>query len=255
MQRRSFIATLGAGAIASLAGCQTAVGSVALPSVPDDALDSGGWEQLDQTKDETVIEETYGPVTVEAVASSVTYTDAALREQVRADTLSTVETDLALFSATRIDMAPSVDELGPVRSEVKKQIRTAAIEELRAQMDAAGITNVEETGTGTIEVASGTTAEMTELTGSYPVEDMKFPVSEDTAITIEGGELPVDAVLAVWSANGNYLVAGGAYPAENFTRETDTALTDAISVSVDIDLGLTPDAYREELLDLIAGVS
>lgn len=30
--------------------------------------------------------------------------------------------------------------------------------------------------------------------------------------------------------------------------------TEAIEVSVDIDLGLTPDAYREELQSLVAGV-
>ncbi len=255
MNRRSFIAALGAGAIGSLAGCQTAVGAVALPEVPSEKLTDGGWELREETTNETVFEEEYGFVSVEAVASSVTYADAALREQVRTDTLGTLDTDLSLFSATRVDMAPAVDELGPVRSEVKTRIRDNAVAELRRRMETAGITDIEQGDTGSLEVAGGATADLTELSGVYPVQDIEFPVREDTTITLAGTELAVDAVLAVWSADGNYLVAGGAYPAENFARVTETDLSDAISVTVDVDLGLQPDAYRDELLELVKNVA
>lgn len=255
MDRRSFIAALGAGALGSLAGCQTAVGAVALPNVPESLLDEGGWELRGETKNETVFEKEYSFLTVEAVASSVTYADAALREQVRTDTLDTLDTDLSLFSASRIDMAPSVDELGPVRSEVKTRIRDNAVAELRSQMEAAGITDVEQTATGSLDVAGGATADLTELSGVFPVQDIEFPVREDTTLTLEGTELAVDALLAVWAGDGNYLVAGGAYPAENFARVTEADLSDAISVTIDVDLGLTPDAYRDELLELVRNVA
>lgn len=254
MNRRTFVATLGAGTLTALAGCQTAVGSVAPPQVPQDALEDGGWELRNERTEETVFEETYGPVTVEAVATSRTYADAALREQVREDTLGTVDTDLALFSATRIDMAPAVDELGPVQGEVQSRIRESAVAQLRSRMESAGITGVEQTGTDTLSVAGGATADLTELAGVYTIEDIQFPVRDDTTIAMEGADLTVEARLAVWAADGNYLVAGGAYPAENFTRETESALSDAITVSIDVDLGLTPEAYREELLDLVTAV-
>lgn len=254
MQRRSFIATLGAGAIATLAGCQTAVGSVAPPSVPQSELEEGGWELREETTDETVFEEEYSLVTVEAVATSRTYADAALREQISEDTLGTLDTDLSLFSATRVDVAPSVDELGPVQSEVEGRIRENAVDQLRTRMEEAGVTDIEETGTDTLGVAEGTEADLVELAGHYPVTDIEFPVTEGTTITIEGTDLRVVALLAVWAADGSYLVAGGAYPGENFVRETDTALSDAISVTIDVDLGLSPDAYREELLGLVTGV-
>lgn len=254
MHRRSFIVALGVAALGSLAGCQTAVGSVALPNVPETTLEEGGWEQRSETKDETVFEEDYSVVTVEAVASSVTYADAALREQVRTDTLDTLDTDLALFSATRVDMVPSVDELGPVQTEVTNRIRDNAIGELRTRMETAGITDIEQTGSGSLDVASGKTADLTELSGVYPVQDIEFPVREDTTLTLEGTELAVDAVLAVWAGDGNYLVAGGAYPTENFSRVAETDLSDAISVTIDVDLGLTPEAYRDELLELVTNV-
>ena len=254
MQRRTFLATVGAGTLGALAGCQTAVGAVAPPSVPQENLDDGGWTLREETDDETVFEETYSVVTVEAVATSRTYADAVLREQVRTDTLGTVDTDLALFSATRVDIAPAVDELGPVQSEVAGEIRDHAVSQLRQQLDAAGIQGLEETGTDTLSVAGGHEADLVELQGTYPVSDITFPVQEGTTITIEGGALPIEAPLAVWAADGNYLIAGGAYPAGNFTRETESTLSDAISVSVDVDLGLTPDAYREELLGLVTAV-
>lgn len=255
MNRRTFVATLGAGTVTALAGCQTAVGSVAPPQVPQDALEAGGWELRNERIEETVFEEDYSVVTVEAVASGRTYADAALRDQVRADTLGTVDTDLALFSATRIDMAPAVDELGPVQSEVQSRIQDNALAQLRSRMESAGIADVEGTGSDTLEVAGGTTADLTELAGHYPIEDIQFPVREDTTIEIEGADLRVEALLAVWAADGNYLVAGGAYPAENFTRETESDLSDAINVSIDVDLGLTPEAYRGELLDLVTSVT
>jgi hypothetical protein len=254
MQRRTFLATVGAGTIGTLAGCQTAVGAVAPPSVPQDKLDDGGWTLREETNDETVFEQEYSVVTVEAVATSRTYADAALRDQVRTDTLGTVDTDLALFSATRVDIAPAVDELGPVQSEAKSRIREHATAQLRDQLEAAGIEDVEETGTDTLSVAGGHEADLVELQGNYPVSDISFPVQADTSITIEGGELPIAALLAVWAADGNYLIAGGAYPAANFTRNSQSQLSDAISVTIDVDLGLTPAAYREELLGLVTAV-
>jgi hypothetical protein len=254
MQRRSFIAALGAGALATTAGCQTAVGSVALPEVPTEKLQAGGWKKHSEVTDETVFEQDYDVLTVEAVASSVTYGDKALRTQVSEDTLGAVDTDLALFSATRMDMAPSVDELGPIQEQLTDRIQSAAVSQLVDRMAEAGVENVQQTDTGTIEVAGGATADLIELSGTYATPAMEFPVQADRTITIEGTELPIDALLAVWPADGNYLVAGGAYPAANVAQTTETALTDAISVTVDVDLGLRPDAYREELLELVGNV-
>lgn len=254
MERRRFLLAAGAGTIASLAGCQTAVGAVAPPQVPTERLEAGGWTKQSEVTDETVFEEAFGPVTVEAKASSVAYEDTELAARVREDTLGAIDATLALFTATRIDLAPSVDELGPVQGEVRSRIEETAKEQLRAELRSAGLEDVEQTETGSLEVAGGAEANRTEFTATYPVQDIEFPVRADQTLTIEGGGLAVDALLAVWAANGYYLVAGGAYPAENYARTETEALSDAISVSVEVDLGLTPEAYREELLGLVTGV-
>ena len=73
-------------------------------------------------------------------------------------------------------------------------------------------------------------------------------------ITIEGGEIPVAGHLAAWIADDSVLVTGGAYPAANFARQVTESPSAAIDLSVDIDLGLTPDAYRAELFDLMRRV-
>lgn len=254
MQRRSFLAAAGAGSFAALAGCQTAVGSVAPPRVPEDTLSAGGWTKTEETTDRTVFEEEMGPVTVEAVASSVDYEKTALAERVREDTLGAVEGTIAMFSATRIDLAPSVDELGPVAGEVETRIEANAREELRTTLEDAGLSPIERAGTGTLPLASGAEAALTEYTAVYRVEDMTFPLQGGESVTIEGTDLPIEALLAVWAAEGNYLVAGGAYPAANVVDTTETEISDAISVAIEIDLGLEPEAYRDELLELVTGV-
>lgn len=254
MDRRRFLLAAGASGLATLAGCQTAVGAVAPPQVPTEDLQSGGWTKQSEVTDEGVFEESFGPVTVEARASSVAYEDTELATTVREDTLGAVDATLALFTATRIDVVPSVDELGPVQGEVRSRIEASAREQLRGELEAAGLENVERSGTGTLEVAGGADANLTEYTATYPVGDIVFPVTADRSLTIEGGALSISALLAAWAADGHYLVSGGAFPAENFATSETAELSDAISVDVEVDLGLTPEAYREEVLDLITGV-
>ena len=255
MHRRDFLIAAGAGGLSTLAGCQTAVGAVAPPQVPQSKLSEAGYTKQDESLDEQVFEENLGPVSVEAVASSVTYEDTELARAVAEKTLGTVEATLSLFSATRIEIAPPVDELGPVRSEVRSQIEANARDELRATLEAQGLEGIERAGTGTLTVDSGAEASLTEFSATYPVEDISFPVQDGQSIAIDGGGLAVAAVLAVWASGGGYLVGGGAYPAENFATSETAALTDAISVTVDVDLGLTPDLYREELLGLVKAVT
>ena len=255
MDRREFLIAAGVGGLATTAGCQTAVGAVALPEVPQSALAEAGFTKQDETVDRQVFEKNFGPVTVEAVASSVTYEDTALAKEVSEKTLGTVEASLAMFSATRVEIAPDVADLGPVQSTVTSEIEANARGQLAATLEEYGLENVEQTNTGTIAVDSGAEASLTEFTATYPIEDITVPVYDGRSISLEGTDLEVAAVLAVWAADDGFLVSGGAYPAENFATTKSMDLSDAISISVDVDLGLTPDAYREELLGLVRSVA
>ncbi|MFB6268005.1 MAG: hypothetical protein ABEI31_10125 [Halodesulfurarchaeum sp.] len=254
MHRRDVLIAAGTGALASLSGCQTAVGAVALPDVPEAQLESGGWTQRAVTRGRTVFERNFGPVSVKAVASSVVYEDAALARTVKRRTLGKIEATLALFTATRIDMAPPIDELGPIQEEVESRIMDAAGQQLQTRLEEAGLEDVRKADTGTLTVDSGAEARLTTYRANYPVPDVTFPVTDGTAVTIPGTDLAIEAPLAVWASGGGYLVAGGAYPAEDYSKSVSRDLTSAISVSVDVDLGLSPESYRTELRDLMTAV-
>lgn len=238
MDRRTFIATTAGAGLASLAGCTTAAGSVAPPEVPESKLQAGGWVKRDEQQG-TIFERDYGPVTVTATSARATYEDAALRKSVSEQALGMVDGPLSTFFAARIDFSPDLDDLpmGAGREQLLDAVETQSKAEFEAQLESVGLENVREDGTGSLSVG-----------------DMQFPVTEEETITIESQTLTVAGLLAVWHHGDAVLVAGGAHPAENFANQTTHDLTDAISVTVDVDLGLTPEAYEEELLAIVKAV-
>lgn len=255
MQRRDVLTAAGTGALAALAGCTGALGSVAPPAVPADQLESGGWKQQSESE-ESVFEESYGPVTVEAKAHTLMYSDVDLRRDIKKKTLDRVDGRMAIFSATRIQFSPNLADLpGDIATDqIVGQTADAAREQFRAEMNDAGLENVEKGSTGTMEVDTGETADTTQYEATFPFSDVEFPVTDDRTVTIEGEPLTVEGELAVWSHGDSVLVAGGAFPAENVDKTVTDELSSAITVSVDIDLGLDPAAIREEMLSLISAV-
>lgn len=256
MQRRRFLAASGVAGLAGLAGCNaisgTALGSVAPPDVPQDLLEAGGWVlQEDQTR--TVFEEDYGPVTVVATAHSLTYEDEALAERVTEDTLGSVEGTLATFSATRVRFDPDLTQLPDSigRGQVVDQVEENSRDQFVARMRDAGLSNVQQTGTGDLQIDTGETARYTEYTAEYAVEDFSFALPDGETMTIDADAIAVAGDLAVWVHDDSVLVAGGAYPAENFATAVSRDLTDAITVDVSVDLGLEPAAYEQDVTDLI----
>jgi hypothetical protein len=254
MDRRRFLgATAAAAGATSLAGCSTAVGSVPRPNIPQSKLDEGGWKKVSD-EHRTVFERDFSGVTVTAKAHSVTYEDAALRKEIVEKTLDQVSGEFSLFSATRIDMAPGFDELPVAKDRILDQTEESARQQFEAQMENAGLSNVEQADTGTLTVDTGEDARLTTYEATFPVPTMTFPVTDDRTMEIEGDDLRVRGDLAVWQHGDFVLVAGGAHPGENFARDISKELSEAIEVSVSIDLGLTPDEYSQELRRLITAV-
>ena len=50
-------------------------------------------------------------------------------------------------------------------------------------------------------------------------------------------------------------VAGGAYPASNYEQTIQRTITEAIELTLEIDLGLSPSAYESELISLVQSVA
>lgn len=255
MDRRAFLATAGTGLAASLAGCSGAIGAVAAPVVPADELDSGGWKQRGETQ-RTVFEKSYGPMTLTAKAHSLTYGKAALRASVTEKTLGRVDGQMALFSATRIQFDPDLTSLpgGVATGEIVDRTEAAARSQFESRMREAGLADVAQVDTGQIGVETGETARTTAYEATYPFDGVSFPVTDDQTVAITGSGLSVAGELAVWRHADGVLVAGGAYPAQNFAKTVTEELSSAITVTVDVDLGLTPDAYETEVRSLIRAV-
>lgn len=252
MHRREYLGAAATAGLVGLAGCSQASGAVAPPEVPEDLLSAGNWEQVD-SRQETVFEQSYGPVTVTADANTLVFEDVGLRDELAEKTLDQVSGQFSLFSATHVELRPGIDELpaGVGRGQILDRTEENARRQFRREMEAAGLANVEQVETGTLTVDTGEDARLTSYAAEFPFQDVSFEVAAGETITIEGAPIRVAGDLAVWHHGGFVVIAGGAYPGENFTRNVTKELSSAITVDVSVDLGLTPDAYREEVRGLM----
>jgi hypothetical protein len=252
MDRRTFLGGASAVGLGALAGCMSAIGTVAPPETPDELLDEGGWEQADQSE-ETILDRSYGPVDVTAKSTTVTYTDTALSASLREKTLDRIDATLAIFAASHINFSPDLNNLPAAvgRKEVLNRTETQAKAQFEQQMRDQGLENVEQQGEAEFTTDSGKSPGVTQFTAEYPVGSIQYDTGEET-FTLDVGSLDVAGDLAVWNEGDYVVVAGGAYPNQNFAETTEKDLSEAITVTLDVDLGLTPDAYREEARELMA---
>lgn len=252
MNRRRFLGAAGVVGLGALAGCSSAVGSVAPPNVSEDQLSEGGWTKTDESE-QTVFEQSYGPVTVTAKSTTVAYEDEALAAAVREKTLGQIDGTLAIYSASHINFSPDLNTLpgGVGRSEVLSEVESAAESQFEQRMRDNGLENVTKTGETEFQTDSGASPGISTFRGEFPVGTMEYEASGET-FTIDAGSIEVAGDLAVWNEGDYMVVAGGAYPGENFTTTTEKELSEAISVTVDVDLGLTPSEYQSEVRGLMA---
>ena len=241
---------LGAGLLAGCSASQTRTdGEPTPPSVPGSLLGED-WERYDASAD-VVFERDALVTTVTATAHTAKYDNVGLRADLRRKTLGEFDRSVMQFFATRIVYSPSrAGDVAGVHERAEDEIETRFVETLREN----DLAEVRRAGTGTLRVDSGERAELFEYDAEYPVDRIRVPVTEEETLTLSAGSLDVAARLAVWERDGETLAAGGAYPARNFERTASDDLTDAIAVTVDVDLGLQPRRYRAELVELMKAV-
>lgn len=240
-------------ATVSLAGCTTAVASVPPPDVPVDRLEAGGWTEQDR-RQWTAFEESYADVTVEGKAHTIRYEDTALRRSIRRKTMDQIDAAVSVFAATRLEVSSDVESLPVAGTVIVDEVEAVARTSFEDRLRDAGLTAVEQTGTGDLSVATGETARHTIYNASLPGQTLRFPVSADETIEIGIDPVAIQGDLAVWRHDGSILVATAAYPAENASTAVHQTLTSAVSIDVTIDLGLTPEAYRTEGRELMSAV-
>lgn len=256
MHRRDYLSMATAAttvASVTLAGCTTAVASIPPPDVPAERLEAGGWTERDR-RQWTAFEETYTGVTVEGKAHTITYEDTALRRAIHLKTMGQIDTAVSVFAATRLDLSSGVESLPVAETVILEEVGAATRTSFEDRLRDAGLTAVERTGTGDLSVETGETDRLTNYRASLPRQTLRFPVAADETIEVEIDQVRIDGDLAVWRRDASILVATAAYPAENVVTAVDKALTSAVSVDVTIDLGLTPEAYRAEVRELMTAV-
>lgn len=236
-----------------------------LPTVPKEDLEANDWVKIDQTS-ETALNDSAGPINVEAVAATVQYENEGLTRDIK-DTEVNIEyrgqttterlgdylgsefdQSMGVFAATKIDVTPHIDELpgGIGRAEVMDPVLTQAQDEFEAQLQDAGLENVRQVETSDFEIDTGQTASFFEYRATFVFEQTEVTL-RGTTIEIPGGEIDVAGYLAVWHNGRNVLIAAGAHPNENYADTvTETVQGDELTLSFDLDL--SPSSLRDEVL-------
>jgi hypothetical protein len=188
------------------------------PSIP--SLDERGWERTDERR-EVRLE----LPTMRVLAHTLVYEDTALRVRVRETT--GVDHTWRFFFATRLAFDPPLPPLtgnASVYGTVRSEARQAFVEDLRAR----GVDRIERGRTDRPRTETGDRVSLTRYRGRYRLER-------------EGVDVPVAGVLGVWTHDGDFRLAGGWYP--------DQSLAVTLSGAPETD----PNAFRDELLDLVRG--
>ena len=255
MDRRRFLAAAGSLGIASLAGCSAVQGAPRPPVVPEGLLRDGGWELVDESRQQAFEQSVVG-VSFTATTTTRRYEDRRLAREVTEKTLGEVTGEMSTFFATAVTFDPDLTNLpgGVGRAQLLDRTEENARSQFESQMRSAGLTEVSQADTGDFDVATGESARSTVYEAAFPFDGFAFDVTDDASIAVEGGTIPVEGHLAVWYHDGAVLVSGGAFPAGSYADTTTKELSAAVSVTVDIDLGLTPERYREELFELMRRV-
>jgi hypothetical protein len=263
MDRRAFLAYAGtAGVAAGAAGCSTpdsgsdaGGGEYPYPSIPAEALE--GWALSDRRAEDE--RHRIAGAGLDRHTRTEVYEFARLSEQVAEKTLEQFEGDLGAFFAARTTFEGYASRLVDA-----DRVANEGVGEMAAEMEAMGIEDVERVEPSEPLPTAADEQAVREVVGTFPVEDVSFetelPGDTRQTFEIDGGEVPVRGVLAAWKdGRRTAYVAGGAYPDGEFVRESEVSVTgdgpgDGIDVTVDVDLNLEPEAYREEVVDLVERV-
>lgn len=254
--RRTYLGAAAGIGFTALSGCtSTATAMKRPPKVPKSKLNDGGWKLINESTEDPAYEQSIGPATLTATTMTRLYEDAALRAELREKTLGTASGQFATFFASRVTFDPNLADLPVGGGKILDAVESQARKTFESQLRNAGLEGIEQTDTGTFEIDSETEARLTGYGAAYPFEGLSVELTPEKTLNIAGGDVSVAGHLAVWKSDEAVLLAGGAYPAENFRREVSKSPSAAIDIDVTIDLGLTPEAYREELFGLMRGVA
>ncbi|MFC4356404.1 hypothetical protein ACFO0N_00405 [Halobium salinum] len=190
------------------------------PTVATDRLD--GWRLVERSED-TPFDVRF----LRVVSHTAVYEDAALRE-----TLSEragLDGQWRFFLTSRLRLLPSP----PGSAALSRLVAGRATDAFERRLQERGFERVARADARPFRRGDGTEARLTRFAARCPVA---------------GLDLDVEAWLAVWDgdADGEFLVAGGAYPRRVVSSES--------TVAAEVESQFDPGRFKRELFDLVRAV-
>lgn len=203
-----------------------------------------GWRRTADTT-EQVLDTGVSVVDVEGYSRTVIRENRALRDRSREGTLGRFDATVMQFFASRVALDPALDGLpfGVGLDELLDRLRGRAEETFVGRLRERGLTDPRVTDRATPGLKRGRT---TTYAAACEYGAVSVPVADGGELTIPAGSLPVRGLVSVRKGDDGLFVAGGACPGAHFAESFTRDLTGAISVTVDVDFGVTPDDHRRE---------
>ncbi len=224
------------------------------PTPSEEALD-GRWRKVEERRG-TTRKDLLGLARVTAFHHTDVYGNEALRGEVREKTLGRVDRELMVFFVNRTRVVPSFENLlGTVsRRQLTPAVRTLARNKLEDELRRRGIRDMRINGSHDVRGSTGRKVELQRLEASYELLDTTVEIDDGHTVEFRGGDVEVNGWLGAWIRQGEVYVVGGVYPADDLERSKHVKLTEAVDVSIDIDLDIWPRPYRHEIFDLASSV-
>ncbi|MFC7155467.1 hypothetical protein ACFQPA_08360 [Halomarina halobia] len=197
-----------------------------MPAVPEERLERGGWSLVEEST-ETLVR----LPAARALGYTRLYEDAALRARIRE--AAGIDRRWRFFFATRLTFAPPLPAgVGPalLLPTVTAEVRRTFADDLRER----GFRGVERGRTEQVRVRSGGRARLQSFRARLPLD-----------VDGRSAAVPVEGWIGVWAADGEFRVAGGAYP-------TDLP---ELGAALGVEAGPAASACRAELFELLRAVS
>lgn len=262
LSRRQILASLGVAGSTALAGCgsstDTEMGEPSDKDVPPPTVETGDqWRETTPDSQPVVLEKgTVAFVDYTAVGHIKQYENSQLRQRISEQTFGEIDRPFMVAFAGRIDLFPGAASLGTALKS--DEIRDALISNLKGSMAEFGVENIDDGGT--MERPKTDAETWHRVTGEFPiepvaVEGVDIPHSDKSALEFGGKNIDITGIVGRWKEDGSILAAGGVYPSQPYRETEEIEMSEAISLSVSIDLGLDPEQLERDLFRFIKSIS
>jgi hypothetical protein len=208
------------------------------PGLP--ALDERGWVRTDERVDVR-----FELPTMRVLAHTLVYEDDPLRERVREAT--GIDHAWRFFFASRLAFEPPLPPLtgtASVYGSVRSEARNAFVSDLRER----GVASIDRGRTERTRTGTGDRVSLMRYRGRYRLDDRSHGDGGSESDDEDDGrdrdepiDVPIAGLLGVWTHDGDFRLAGGCYPEASLATLVENApATD-------------PNAFRDELIDLVRG--